>query len=150
MRKHLPRARLVGVSRRTRKSKCSRENHVQQSTIHARTIPLLAGQKLGRDFRDQLAREAQLRWWHNRALHKSFGVSHGFAVSAVIDAGEFVAVSVTCGVAYDCFGRELTLPDNSGLTYLPRYRKRIKRHLVASYKRAVAVAANVFRLCLSN
>lgn len=68
------------------------------------------GQKLlGRDFRDQLAREAQLRWWHDRAMHNAFGVSFGFDVSRVIEKGEFVAVRVTCGVAYDSFGRELIL-----------------------------------------
>lgn len=70
------------------------------------------GQKLlARDFRDQFAREAQLRWWHNRALHNAFGIAYGFQVSRVIEAREFVAVSVTCGVAYDCFGRELILQD---------------------------------------
>jgi hypothetical protein len=33
------------------------------------------GQKLrSRDFRDQMEMAAQLRWWHNRALHQAFGV----------------------------------------------------------------------------
>src|SRR6266571_1601325 len=37
------------------------------------------GQMLrGRDFRDQLAIAAQLRWWHNRAIHHAFGIAYGF------------------------------------------------------------------------
>ncbi|MCM3870580.1 MAG: hypothetical protein ND895_07805 [Pyrinomonadaceae bacterium] len=94
------------------------------------------GQKLlGRDFRDQLAREAQLRWWHNRALHKSYGVSYGFQVSRVIEAGEFVAVRVTCGVAYDCFGRELIQQDTRDIRLPADVPERSpKVTLVATYK----------------
>lgn len=63
------------------------------------------GQKLrSRDFRDQTSFEAQLRWWHNRALHNSFGVSYGFEVTL-----SAARVQVSCGVAYDCYGRELIL-----------------------------------------
>ena len=92
------------------------------------------GQMLrSRDFRDQLAIEAQLRWWHNRALHNTFGVSLGLAVSAPMSSA--LAVRVTCGVAYDCFGRELilqetrdiplpaALPDEQSLTLLIRYKE---------------------------
>jgi hypothetical protein len=68
------------------------------------------GQQLrSRDFRDQMMIEAQLRWWHNRALHHAYGVRYGLAVSRVDAAGALVAVRVDCGVAYDCFGRELIL-----------------------------------------
>jgi hypothetical protein len=70
------------------------------------------GQRLrARDFRDQLAIETQLRWWHNRALHNVFGVSLGFDVSPVLQSGTLTAVRVTCGLAYDCFGRELILQE---------------------------------------
>src|SRR4030095_3370535 len=70
------------------------------------------GQRLrSRDFRDQTAIEAQLRWWHNRALHNTFGVSLGLRVSPVPASGSLTAVRVTCGLAYDCFGRELILQD---------------------------------------
>jgi hypothetical protein len=70
------------------------------------------GQRLrARDFRDQTAIEAQLRWWHNRALHNAFGVSLGLTVSPVPASGSLTAVRVTCGLAYDCFGRELILQD---------------------------------------
>jgi hypothetical protein len=70
------------------------------------------GQRLrSRDFRDQTAIEAQLRWWHNRALHNAFGVSLGLTASPVPASGSLTAVRVTCGLAYDCFGRELILQD---------------------------------------
>jgi hypothetical protein len=69
------------------------------------------GQKLrAADFRDQLARDAQFRWWHNRALHNTFGVSHGLQVS--VEPGlnkKILAVKVTPGLAYDCFGHEVEL-----------------------------------------
>ena len=46
------------------------------------------GQRLrSRDFRDQIAVEAQLRWWHNRALHGVFGVRYGFHISEVVEGG---------------------------------------------------------------
>ena len=94
------------------------------------------GQKLlARDFRDQLAREAQLRWWHNRALHKAFGVSFGFQVTRVIENATFTAVRVTCGVAYDCFGRELILQDTRAISLPADVPERSpKITLVTSYK----------------
>jgi hypothetical protein len=64
------------------------------------------------DFRDQAAIEAQLRWWHNRALHNAYGVIHGFAVELRQTAGQWiahVAPGSHIGLAYDCFGRELVL-----------------------------------------
>jgi|GEM_PF-1113485 hypothetical protein len=63
------------------------------------------GQKLlSRDFRDQTSYQAQLRWWHNRALHNSYGVSYGFDVTL-----QDTRVKIEPGVAYDCYGRELIL-----------------------------------------
>jgi hypothetical protein len=82
------------------------------------------------DFRDQMAIEAQLRWWHNRALHNAFGVAEGFEAEL---KGQ--SVIIHRGLAYDCFGRELILitdmpfslpagpiPD-AGITLLARYRE---------------------------
>lgn len=61
------------------------------------------GQTLrSRDLGDQLAHDASLRWWHNRAIHNTYGVVLGFGSS--LD-GEHVVVGP--GLAYDCFGREL-------------------------------------------
>ena len=72
------------------------------------------GQKLlSRDFRDQTSYEAQLRWWHNRALHNAYGVSYGFAVT-LLDT----RVRIDCGVAYDCYGRELVLQQPRELALL--------------------------------
>lgn len=85
------------------------------------------GQTLkSRDFRDQLAVEAQLRWWHNRALHNAFGIVEGFEVE---QNGE--ATIIHRGLAYDCFGRELILtadmtfplPAEFGITLIVRYRE---------------------------
>ena len=58
------------------------------------------------DFRDALETEAQLQWWHQRAVHDSFGVVDGLWVTPGPDAG---SVTVAPGVAYDCFGRDLHL-----------------------------------------
>ncbi len=94
------------------------------------------GQALrSRDFNDQLAIEAQRRWWHNRALHNAFGVSFGLQTSSVLNEQKVMtAVRVTCGVAYDCFGRELILrstrevpvpampPNVNAMTLLIRYK----------------------------
>src|ERR1700682_746080 len=67
------------------------------------------GQMLrSRDFRDDAAFEAQRRWWHNRALHSAFGVSYGLHVTVDSSTGEMI-LTVGCGLAYDCFGRELIL-----------------------------------------
>lgn len=68
------------------------------------------GQMLrSRDFGDQLRIDAQLRWWHNRALHNAYGVSAGLETSPVLQSGPLTAVRVSPGLAYDCFGRELIL-----------------------------------------
>ena len=56
------------------------------------------------DRRDQVAIEAQLRAWHNRAKHNAYGVSEGLAV--LLSATEAV---VAPGLAYDVRGRELIL-----------------------------------------
>ena len=88
------------------------------------------GQKLlSRDFRDQTSYEAQLRWWHNRALHNAYGVSYGFAVTLIDDTH----VSVDCGVAYDCYGRELILQTPRELTLPDPTADFVSVTLVASY-----------------
>ena len=64
------------------------------------------GQMLrSRDFRDQLAVDAQLRWWHNRAMHHAFGIAYGFKTHK--EANQ--TVNVKPGIAYDCFGKEIIL-----------------------------------------
>jgi hypothetical protein len=57
-----------------------------------------------RDFQDQLRYDAQLRAWHNAALHQAAGVVSGLQIVNGI---------VTCGFGYDCVGRELILPKDT-------------------------------------
>jgi hypothetical protein len=67
------------------------------------------GQRLrSGDFRDVESVEAQRRWWHNRAIHQAYGVYEGFHASAS-PLGIQNGVTVTPGIAYDCFGHELIL-----------------------------------------
>lgn len=94
------------------------------------------GQMLrSRDLRGQMRVEAELRWWHNRALHSAYGVRSGFVVTAVSDSGSLVAVRVDCGVAYDCYGRELVLQTPRELTLPQIGRGPVSRAiLLARYK----------------
>jgi len=60
------------------------------------------------DFRDIAGVEAQRRWWHNRALHNAYGVYEGLRVDPS-SRGIRYGVTVSPGVAHDCFGHELVL-----------------------------------------
>jgi hypothetical protein len=87
------------------------------------------------DFPSQLQTEAELRWWHNRALHNAYGVALGLETTASEQGGTITAIHVAPGVAYDCFGRalilqserDIQLPDASGtiasFTLIARYRE---------------------------
>jgi len=98
------------------------------------------GQELRhRDFNDQLAAAAQLRWWHNRALHNTFGISYGLETTPIPARPPQMGIAeirVEPGLAYDCFGRELLLqkqeevpipkvsiPTVEEMTLLIRYRE---------------------------
>lgn len=63
------------------------------------------------DFRDQQTVEAELRWWHNRSLHNTYGIACGLAATQ-----NGTQVMIAPGLAYDCFGRELLLPQPTELT----------------------------------
>ena len=98
-------------------------------SIEPQRLRYWQGQMLkSRDFRDQATVVAQLRWWHNRALHNAYGVREGLTVTPV-EGRKFVRVM--CGVAYDCYGRELILqttreiplPATGPQTLLIRYRE---------------------------
>jgi hypothetical protein len=58
----------------------------------------------GDDFGDQSDQDDQRRWWHNRALHRAFGIVSGLDVT--IENG---VATVAPGLAFDCHGRELVL-----------------------------------------
>jgi hypothetical protein len=60
----------------------------------------------GQDFSEQTAQDDQLRWWHNRALHRAYGVVQGLEVDLASEPGTAV---VSPGLAYDQQGRELIL-----------------------------------------
>jgi len=93
------------------------------------------GQKLRSvDLRDQLKMEAELYWWHNRALHQAYGVNTGLKVTPEEDAGKIIAVLVECGLAYDCYGRSLLLQATREIP-LPIFNPKASRiTLVARYK----------------
>ena len=90
------------------------------------------------DFNDIHAVEEQRRWWHNRALHNAYGIHSdpdvGPAFAATL-SNDATFVTVTGGLAYDSFGRELILEtdqdvmlpagvaDNETFVLLARYRK---------------------------
>ncbi|WP_405864070.1 hypothetical protein [Streptomyces sp. NBC_00005] len=59
-----------------------------------------------RDLHDQLAHDAEVRWWHQRAVHTGLGVVEGMAVAATDDG---LSARVEPGTAYDRRGRELVL-----------------------------------------
>lgn len=87
------------------------------------------GQMLrSRDFNDIHAIEEQRRWWHNRALHNAYGIhldpvdpqnpnaSPALFVKLTPDE---TAVTVTAGLAYDSFGRELILESDQTVPLPP-------------------------------
>jgi hypothetical protein len=66
------------------------------------------GQTLrSRDYRDQARFDARRRQLHNRALHSTDGIAFGLAVTKI--SANPLRLKVDCGVAYDCYGRELVL-----------------------------------------
>ena len=56
------------------------------------------------DLQDQLNRSEHLRWWHNR-MHNAYGVGAGLQVVS----HKANTLTVSPGVAYDAFGREIWL-----------------------------------------
>jgi hypothetical protein len=83
---------------------------IQESIRNIQRFQYYQGQFLrSRDFRDQADSESNLRWWHNRALHNTYGVAQGLKVSPQPEQGPVVSLRITRGIAYDCFGRELIL-----------------------------------------
>ena len=82
----------------------------RRNQVNIERIRYWDGQRLrSRDFRAQTVSDAELRWWHNRALHNTFGIRSGFDASPIIVNESLTAVRVDCGIAYDCYGRELIL-----------------------------------------
>ncbi|MFI0607083.1 MAG: hypothetical protein ACH37Z_04210 [Anaerolineae bacterium] len=64
---------------------------------------------LGRDFRDQLAIDREMIWWHNRAVHQAVGIVNGLTVGAATAVSGGYYLTVEAGSAYDGGGRALCL-----------------------------------------
>jgi hypothetical protein len=66
-----------------------------------------------RDFRDQQRMEAARQWMHNSAAHNVWGIALGYELSSSgsnLDRWEAnETLTISPGIAYDCFGRELIL-----------------------------------------
>lgn len=76
------------------------------------------GQMLrSRDFRDQQAMDDQLRAWHNRALHRAYGIAKGILDELKVEQAIGDSVSVKSGMAYDGFGRELLLREEQSVRF---------------------------------
>lgn len=72
------------------------------------------GQRLeADDLRWQEHTFEQLRWWHNRAMHDAVGIAYGLEVA--VGAGPPRTVTVSPGLAYDGYGRELILTHDATL-----------------------------------
>jgi hypothetical protein len=96
-----------------------------------------------RDFRDQGRMEAARRWMHNSAMHNAWGVAVGYEFSSPEesqgDSQETIwELTIQPGIAYDCFGRELILPQTTSLSLsqsdFPESDGLQKLILVASYR----------------
>ena len=58
------------------------------------------------DLNTQMAVVAELRRQHNRTVHSAYGIAIGLAAGDIANG----SVPISCGLAYDCFGRELLIP----------------------------------------
>lgn len=58
------------------------------------------------DLETQMRMAAELRWLHNRAVHSAYGIAIGLQASDIVNG----ALPLSCGLAYDCSGRELIVP----------------------------------------
>lgn len=58
------------------------------------------------DLRTQMSAVAELRRLHNRDVHSAYGIAIGLTAGDIKNG----ALPLTCGLAYDCSGRELMVP----------------------------------------
>ncbi|HEV7675051.1 MAG TPA: hypothetical protein VGQ12_11025 [Candidatus Angelobacter sp.] len=58
------------------------------------------------DLETQMRVVAELRRLHNRAVHGAYGIAIGLQASDIVNG----ALPLSCGLAYDCSGRELIVP----------------------------------------
>jgi hypothetical protein len=72
------------------------------------------------DLNTQLRVDQRFRWLHNRSLHQAYGIAIGLELerdetTKEIKIDDDDNVTVVCGLAYDCAGRELILQSNRAL-----------------------------------
>ncbi len=72
------------------------------------------------DLNTQLRVDQRLRWLHNRSLHQPYGIAIGLElerdeITREIKVDDDDNISLICGLAYDCAGRELILQSNRAL-----------------------------------
>lgn len=58
------------------------------------------------DLQRQMAVVAELRRQHNRAVHNAYGIAMGLTLGDISEG----VLPLSCGLAYDCSGRELMVP----------------------------------------
>jgi hypothetical protein len=92
------------------------------------------------DLQAQMRSVAELRRLHNRAVHSAYGIAIGLAVGDIKDG----AVPVSCGLAYDCSGRELIIPVDRTVA-LPKPPITAATLLVISYDAALGSASLSWR-----
>jgi hypothetical protein len=81
-------------------------------TLEQRGIVRLRYRARQRLASDDLLREVadptELQWWHNRSVHDAFGVVSGLE-TRLVPTGAEVLVELASGLAYDGYGRPLTV-----------------------------------------
>jgi len=61
------------------------------------------------DLELQMRVVAELRRLHNQAVHSAYGIAIGLSAKKIAED----SVALTCGLAYDCSGRELIVPEET-------------------------------------
>ncbi len=61
------------------------------------------------DLQTQLLVDAEMRRLHNRDIHQAYGIAIGLELERDATTGK---LTLSCGLAYDCAGRELVLQSN--------------------------------------
>lgn len=92
-----------------------------QNPLQLERVRYWQGQLLASgDLNTQLRVDQELRRLHNRSLHQAYGIAVGLELERdetthEIKVDDDDKVSLTCGLAYDCAGRELILQSNRAL-----------------------------------
>jgi hypothetical protein len=100
---------------------------VAQNTNDLERVRYWQGQLLASgDLETQLRVEQELRRLHNRAVHQAYGIAIGLELerdqtTKQIKLDGEGRVTLTCGLAYDCAGRELVLQSDRAVSLPPEF-----------------------------